>query len=166
VFGLTGVFQTINRQADQTTITMRDGVSVTITQDELDLAAQRSEFTVGTNKQLYDFANFAFAAMVKRAQRVHHEGSVTYDEAIEALCNGESYAKGPEWLGLEQYVQKISKRDIWKYAGVVGASEKHCFLSSFGWQDSYGTPSKITQIKLFFNPSKYQYFYRFSATPF
>jgi hypothetical protein len=166
VFGLTGVFQTINRTADEATVTMRDGIAVTVTQDEIDLATQKSGFSLGSNTQLHTFACFAFAVMAKRAQRAHHEGVVTYDEAIDALTNGESYAQGPEWLGLQQYVQKISKRDIWKFAGVVGASDKHCFLASFGWQDAYGTPSKITQFKLFFNPSKYQYFYRFSATPF
>ncbi len=166
VFGLTGVFKTINREPDQTTVTQRDGITLTVTNEEFDLASSKSEFVLGGNKQLYDFANFAFAIMAKRAQRAHHEGAITYEEAIDALLNGESYSKGPEWLGLEQYVQKIRKQDIWKFAGVVGASEKHCFLASFGWQDVYGKPDKISQFRLWFNPLKYQYFYRFSAIPF
>ncbi len=166
VFGLTGVFASINRTTDEVTVTQRDGIVLTVTSDEFELAAQKADFVLGTNKQLYEFANFAFAIMAKRAQRAHHEGAITYEDAIDALLNGESYAKGPEWLGLEQYVQKIRKQDIWKFAGVVGASEKHCFLASFGWQDVYGKPDKITQFRLWFNPLKYQYFYRFSAIPF
>lgn len=165
VFGLTGIFQTINRSADETTVTLRNGMAITVTKDELDLAALRSAFVLGGNAQLYQFANFAFAVMAKRAQRAHNEGAVTFDEAIDSLLNGESYARGPEWIGVEQYVQKIRKRDIWKYAGVVGASDKHCFLASFGWEDVYGKPDKITQFRLLFNPLKFQYFYRICPTP-
>jgi hypothetical protein len=166
VFGLTGIFQKIQREADTTTVTLRDGMSVTLFQEDFDLAQQKSAFVAGEDKALYDFANFAFAVMGKRAQRAHNDGANTYEEALDSLCDNDNFVKGPEWLGLGQYAQRIKKRDIWKYAGVVGASATHCYLASFGWQDKYGIPAKISQLEMLFNPSKYQYFYRITPTIF
>jgi hypothetical protein len=166
VFGLTGIFQKVQRETDKTTVTLRDGVSVVVFEDDLALAKQKSAFVAGSDKTLYDFAVFAFAVMGKRAQKAHNDGANTFEEALDSLCDGEDYVKGPDWLGLGQYAQRIKKRDIWKYAGVVGASASHCYLASFGWQDKYGVPAKISQLEMLFNPSKYQYFYRITPTVF
>ena len=166
VFGLTGVFQKVQRNSDETVVTLRDGSVVTLFEEDIDLAKQKSAFTAGNDKALYEFANFAFAVMGKRALRAHNDGANTYEESLDALCDGENFVKGPEWLGLGQYAQRIKKRDIWKYAGVVGASDTHCYLASFGWQDKYGEPKKISQLEMLFNPSKYQYFYRITPTIF
>lgn len=165
VFGLTGVFSKIAREAELTTVTLRDGISVSLEQEEIDLAAHKSGFILGTNKALYDFAILAFAVMGKRAQRAHNEGAATFEEALETLCNGEDFTKGPSWLGLDRYALRIKKRDIWKHAGVVGTSAKHCFFASFGWEDAYGTPDKITQLEMLFNGSRFLYFYRITPTP-
>jgi hypothetical protein len=165
VFGLTGVFKSVVRRDDEVTVTLQDGITLTLVQEDLDYAAQKSNFEKGSNQPLYEFAQFAFAVMAKRAQKSHNGGAVTFEEAIDSLNDGEAYARGPEWLGLEQYTQKIRRKDIWKYAGVVGASEKHCFLASFGWEDKYGTPNKISQLQLLFNMLKFQNFYRIMPTP-
>ena len=165
VFGLTGVFRSVVRGTEEVTVTLQDNIVLTIVQEELEYAAQKSNFEKGTNQPLYDFAQFAFAVMAKRAQKSHNDGAVTFDEAIDSLNDGEAYLRGPEWLGLAHYTQKIRRRDIWKYAGVVGSSEKHCFLASFGWEDKYGTPNRISQLQLLFNQLKFQNFYRIMPTP-
>ncbi len=160
IFGMNGVFRSIERSAAETTVTMLDGLSVTVTTDEITLASSSSGFACGSGRSLFEFAQLAFAVMAKRAQRAHNEGAVTFQEGITSLNDGDNFARGPEWLGLIRYVQQLKRKEIFRYAGVIGASDTHCYLASFGYEDKFGQAAKITTFSMWFNGAKYKNFMR------
>lgn len=147
VFGLGKVIYFQQDEDKQYMFTMRDGFENTLTEAEIEAATEGSKFILLNNKEVFTYANFCFAAMVKRVLIEEHEGASTYAEAIEALNNGEYYYLGADWIGLRHYKRAVGLRYIWSNIGVVGASPKHCFFCSEGIKDNYGIPDKINWLE-------------------
>ncbi len=144
IFGLDNVFNHY-WQEDICSITMRDGFECSLSRIELELATEGSEFILLDNKGIYDYANLCFAAMSKRAQIEENDDipEMSFGQAIKSLNNGEYYTHGPDWLGIRFNIRNTRRKYIWQYKGVVGASRKHCFFASEGYEDDYGRIDKI-----------------------
>lgn len=120
------VFQNVERSPDGGyRVTMQDGYVVELTREELDAAAQASDFT-GRDPEACAYATLCFAAMAKRAQMTGHDGADTYAEALWSLTTGEQTAQVPELLGLQDHVRRISRDEVGDYSsGVVGYGNGH-----------------------------------------
>jgi hypothetical protein len=148
IFGLDGVFEsTWNDQ--NCDVIMRDGFELTFTIEEHEIATNASKFELLENKEVFDFANLAFTAMVKRAQMEDNDGNenMSFLEAIDSLNKGELYLEGPHWLGVRQHMRSIGRRYIWQYRGVIGASSKHCFFASKRFEDNYGRIDRLGRLE-------------------
>lgn len=144
VFGLGKVIHA-EKIATGYRVTMRDGFSFDITNEEIQIASKGSKFKLLENREVFDYANFCFGAMAKRAQIEENDDfqNMTFEKAIATLNDGEYYTYGPHFLGLRHNYRHVGRRYIFHYPGVVGASIKHCFFASYGWEDKYGTPDYI-----------------------
>lgn len=143
-------------------ITMRDGYQLHLSNSELDLAKINSFLLEGTDKNIFEYANFLFGTMAKRAQEENNDGNMnmTYQQAIESLNDAEHYLEGPHWLGLRHHIRHIGRKFCWQYPGVVRASKSHCAFISFGVEDNYGTPDEVSWIE-----SRFFKFYRIANEP-
>jgi len=148
IFGISNVFQSFWKN-DTCHVIMRDGVELSFTKEEHKQATESSRFILLENEAVFNFANLAFTAMVKRAQMEGNDGqeNMSFSQAIDSLNKGESYLEGPHWLGIRQHMRCIGRRYIWQYKGVIGASKKHCFYVSRGLEDNYGKVDKINLLE-------------------
>jgi hypothetical protein len=139
-FGPDHVFRSVSRGATGTDITMRDGVTVTVSDAELREAARHSRLT-GPDQPLVESATLMYAAMAKRAMAEGNDGRRhrTFASACNSLNNGESYLEGAHWLGIEQHMKEIPASEIKDHVAVVAASNKHAVFSSNGTIDRFGT---------------------------
>lgn len=139
-FGPDHVFRSVTRGPAGTDITMRDGVTVTVSDAELREAARHSRLT-GPDQPLVDSATLMYAAMAKRAMAEGNDGRRhrTFASACNSLNNGESYLEGAHWLGIEQHMKEIPASEIKDHVAVVAASNKHAVFSSNGTIDRFGT---------------------------
>lgn len=148
IFGLDGVFS-YNWNNQNCHVIMRDGFELTFTPEEHATGANASRFVLLENKEVFDFANLAFTAMVKRAQIEGNDGNdnMSFEEAIDSLNKGELYLEGPHWLGVRQHMRSVGRKYIWQYRGVIGASSKHCFFASEGLEDYYGRVDQLGRLE-------------------
>lgn len=160
VFGSNQLLLLEVQSTGETRVTMRDGFQLHLTSQDIQLASQRSLFLRGTNQELLDYANLCFAAMAKRALLMKHEEVKSYEDALISLNNGENFSAGPEWLGLLPHCKPVERNEVHSLPGIVCASKNHCFFVTYGWEDNYGTPDKISNKDLFFERNKFAKFYR------
>ena len=141
IFGLDKIFHAVLQEDNTFSITMRDGFQLKLTQLELAMAKEGSRFIVKANQEVFNYANFCFAAMAKRAQIEENDDlprEMTFVQAIDTLNDGEYYMEGPGWLGLRHHCRAIGRKYIFHYPGVIGASRAHCFFASYGIEDDHG----------------------------
>lgn len=158
VFGLNNVFYH-QWDKDLCKVVMRDGYELEFTKNEFEIGKKSSEFILLGRKDIFEYANLCFTAMVKRAQLEENDEWVdmSFESAARTLNNGEDYLEGSHWIGLRQNVRSIGRRYIWHYKGVFGASKKHCFFVSKKYEDSYGKAKEID-----FEERKFCKWFRFS----
>lgn len=144
IFGLNEIFQ---HEWDDITckIVMRDGMRLEFSKEEFESCYELSKFKLLNNKEVFDYAVLCYASMVKRAQLEENDNipNLTFLGAVETLNKGEYYLEGPHWLGLRHNTRSIGRKYIWQYKGVIGASRKHCFFASKGYEDDYGRIDRI-----------------------
>lgn len=149
-FGVGRVFDRVEREGGYYVV-LRDGFDLSLTPEEVATAGSRNGFRQlrddDASSEIFRYAQLAFAVMAKRAQLDgndnHPPGSMTYEQAIDALNDGEHYSEGPRWIGLQHYVRPIGARFRFRYNACVAASPKHCFYISHGYEDQYGTPDLV-----------------------
>lgn len=163
IFGLEKVVHFESSQEGGMSFIMKDGFEGVLSATELEDCKKGSKFIILENENAYKYACLCFASMAKRVLIEEHEGSLTINQAIEALNNGEYYYLGADWLGLRHYKRAIGLKYVWDNFGVVGASRKHCFFCSEGIVDDFGTPNRIR----FLERIKYKFFnyYRIAHDP-
>lgn len=124
---------------------MRDGFEGKVSEEEWSKAKAGSRFIPLQNEEVYNYANTCFAAMAKRAMIEGNDDipNPTYDQAIETLNDGEYYLHGTNWLGLRHNYRNVGRKYARNNPGCVGASKKHCFYVSNGFEDEYGNPDRI-----------------------
>jgi hypothetical protein len=162
IFGLYGVFDSEQRADGLVHVLMRDGTALTLTADELTYARAESRFEAGSNQVVFDYAQLCYAAMAKRVQQDENGGRQSYAEAIADLNDGTYYLQGPSWLGLRHYVRAVGLRFVGQYAGVIGASPRHCFFASHKLADSYG---RVDPIRWYEVKYKLYHYARIDPTP-
>lgn len=144
IFGLNNVFQ---HKWDNNIcyIIMRDGAEIEIPKPVYESCFKLSKFEVLDNDEIYKYAVLCFSAMAKRAQIEENDNipNMTFEMAAASLNDGEFYLEGPHWLGLRHNIRSIGRKFIWQYKGVIGASRKHCFFASQGYEDAYGSVNMI-----------------------
>lgn len=148
IFGINGIFSH-QWENDNCTVIQRDGFTLSITKQELEIATESSNFILLKNKNVFDYANLCFTIMAKRAHIEGNDGqeNMTFEEALTSLNEGESYLEGPHWIGLRHHIRSVGRKYIWQYKGVIGASRKHCFFASEGIEDNYGKIDNLNRFE-------------------
>ncbi|PHX42720.1 hypothetical protein AO284_22855 [Pseudomonas sp. NZIPFR-PS2] len=85
----TDVFKEVRETGSGYDVTMRDGVKVSFTKDELRQAATQARFK-GDDPQMITDANFMYAASAKRAQMENNDGTAgrSFQAAMNSLNDG------------------------------------------------------------------------------
>lgn len=145
IFGINNIFQH-DWNNNICEVIMRDGFQLNFSKEELEKGISLSKFILLENEEVFNYANLCFTAMVKRAQAEENDGqsNMSFEEAAETLNKGEYYLEGPHWIGLRQNTRSIGRKYIYQNKGVIGASRKHCFYASKGYEDNYGKIDKIS----------------------
>lgn len=162
VFGLGHVFDAEAQADGSQHVTLRDGTQLTLSAAELDYARQHSLFVAGNSQEIFDYANFCYAAIAKRVQQDEKDGTQTYAEAIDDLNDGAYYLEAPRWLGLQHYARPLGLKFVQQYAGVIGASPHHCFFASHKLADDHGDVDPIRWIDFKY---KFYHYLRIDPTP-
>lgn len=119
-------------------IQMKDGTTVKLTAQELQIAKQKSDFK-GNDAQETEYATLCYAAMAKRAQMEGHEGARDFSSACDTLNNGEDPLYTAKLLGLKDHIKMVNPAAAAAGQGVVAWSNKHAVFADGGLVDSYGT---------------------------
>ena len=160
VFGLNNIFYLQKEDDNVYHFMHRDGFEEKITSQEIASAKEGSLFEVLQNEEIYNYSVLCFATMAKRAQVENSDDNVqlTYEQAIATLNDGEFYLHGPQWLGLRHNYRNIGRKYARNNPGCVGASRKHCFYISYGIEDKYGEPDRVSRLE-----RNFAQFYRLST---
>ncbi len=148
IFGLGRIFDH-HWEGDTCSVTMRDGYQLEFTKAELEIGSSGSRFIPLGNEEVFNYANLCFTAMAKRAQIEENDDfeDMTFEKAIETLNDGEYYLHGPDWIGLRHHVRRSGRRYVWQYRGMIGASSRHAFFASQGYEDNYGRPDRLSRLE-------------------
>ncbi len=107
----TDIFKEVRKERDGYQVTMRDGYSLFLSQQELSQGARASRF-VGRDKEMLKDAHFLFAVSAKRAQLENNDGTAkrSFTHALRSLNNGEDeYGPGEGLLrlGLSRHIESV-----------------------------------------------------------
>jgi hypothetical protein len=153
VFGVDNVFQK-EKSGDTYRITFKNNRQVTFTDKELarsiDVAGLVPNKSEPSKLELYtsifDFANLALCAMVKRVMEIGEadEGKADFEKALRALNDGANSPSLPEKLGLEDYSYKKGWLSGAGSKGMFGWFKAHTVFISQGVRDDYGKVASDT----------------------
>lgn len=109
----TDIFKEVKETANGYEVTMRDGVKVSFTKDELKQAATHARFK-GDDPQMLTDANFLYAASAKRAQMENNDGTAgrSFTAAMDSLNDGEYSREGLDRLGLKGLYRPATDADL------------------------------------------------------
>ncbi|MGL5999180.1 MAG: hypothetical protein ACRC1I_22190 [Pseudomonas proteolytica] len=115
----TDVFKDVKEAGDGFDITMKDGVKVHLSQEELKMA-EKSSGLKGNDPEMMKDAAFMYAASAKRAQMENNDGtaSQSFAQALKTIEDGEGGAEGLLRLGLKDHMKQGSVSDLLN--GAVG----------------------------------------------
>ncbi len=96
------VFKEVKEAGDGYDVTMRDGMKVHLSKDELEQATANSKIK-GDDPEMMKDANFMYAVSAKRAQMENNDGTAaqSFAKALETLKDGEDGNEGLMRLGLK-----------------------------------------------------------------
>ena len=148
-----GVFKSADRtDSGGLNIVMRDGFSIKLTKNELDVAAKYSGFRLNksNDKALLQNANEIYAAAGKRAQIEGNDGrrpnSMSYTQALRTLNNGEDTYRTSEHLGrigLDDYTEKVTRSDLKNHPAWVSRTPGHAYMGTGSNRDYYGRSGSL-----------------------
>lgn len=134
----TNVFNQVNQTADGGyAIKMKDGKSVNLTAQEMQVAKQKANLK-GNGGKDQEYATLCYAAMAKRAQMDGHEGANNFSKACDSLNNGEDPIYSAKILGLGNNIKMINAQTAGNTDGAVAWTGKHCVFVDNGKTDKYG----------------------------
>lgn len=150
-FGTEPIFQA-SQSGDSCQVVLRDGFTLTIREEELQLATRRSGFR-GDDELLLRHAHLAFAVMAKRLQSESRsaDGEPTFGEAIDDLNDGYLWKEGLLLLGLGKLIifgpdRKLPMRgkiEEWLsgHSAAIVQSARHTWYGADRVHDDYGSVS-------------------------
>jgi len=107
------VFKEVKETGDGLDITMRDGVKVHLSQEELKLAKESANLQ-GNDPEMIDDACVIYAACAKRAENEDNDGTAKkgFPEALKSIEDGEEGAEGLLRLGLKDYMRSGTAAEL------------------------------------------------------
>ena len=138
----TDIFKEVRKEPDGYQVTMRDGYTLHLSQQELKDAARGSMF-VGRDKEVLKDAHFLFAVSAKRAQLENNDGYAarSFKHAVRSLNDGEDeYGPGEGLLrlGLSRHIESVPVSEL--AAGELGMVNRrgHSVAVINGVEEFYG----------------------------
>lgn len=143
------VFKEVKEAGDGYDVTMRDGMKVHLSKDELEQATANSKIK-GDDPEMMKDANFMYAVSAKRAQMENNDGTAaqSFAKALETLKDGEDGNEGLMRLGLKDHIKQGSVSDLQNGAiGIVnrevtnpkGETGGHSMVVVNGIEELWGT---------------------------
>jgi hypothetical protein len=120
----THVFKKVEATSDGLTITMHDNKVIKLSTEELLEAKKQSDFA-GENTKLLAYATIMYAAAAKRAEIGEHEGADDFEEALEALNDGEYLQDGIHFLGLSNNLVSVNPQSLGDKDAILACSDNH-----------------------------------------
>ncbi|MPR01400.1 hypothetical protein F0169_04500 [Pseudomonas sp. MAFF 212408] len=135
------VYASVEQTKDGVDVKMRDAPNKTfhVTTAELKYAAAHSGFK-GSNQKMLNDANFMYAVSAKRAQMENNDGTASrsFAAAVKTLDTWEHTQEGLQRLGLRNYVQRTSAKELANGTPGVMAQNDHVFTVLNGRIENYG----------------------------
>lgn len=128
-------------------VTMRDGYELTLTPDDMRMAAQASDFETehGGDPEALALATLCFAAMARR-QDEQSLMDETLSESFYQLNDGARTPTGFSLLGLQDYVRMIPADQAAGQRGVVGDGPDHSAFIDGDTVDLWGEPYPLAEL--------------------
>ncbi len=153
IFGLEGLFD-YSSAGGRHFVIFQNGVKISFSNDELNRAIAVGDFhpRMGSSeaqtklfKDIYNYANLCFCAMIKHAMLIGAGGSSNenFDEAVAALNDNSIIQDIPTLLGLSRLSGPKTWMNITAKPGVVAWKSGHVVFASHGYYDRYGEPKPI-----------------------
>ena len=79
----------------------------------------------GSNEKLLAYATIMYAAAAKRAQMQRHEGARSFNQALNALNNGEMLHNSIKFLGLSNQLVSVNPASLSNRDAVLACSDQH-----------------------------------------
>lgn len=114
----------VQPRGDGFSVTMRDGVQVNLTGQEMAQARFAANLK-GPEVPAKAYAELMYAAMAKRAQMEGHEGATSFPQALHALANGDNPYDSARLAGLSNHVRAVDPRTLGGQDGVVAWNNVH-----------------------------------------
>lgn len=123
-------------------IGMQDGVNVSLSGREMDLASRMSDFR-GDGGPAQAYATLAYAAIGKRAQM---ENGGSYGQNLASLNNGYDPYKTARYLGLKDRTVPVDPQTLSGRDAVVAWSPQHAVYVNREWGGQAGDTSQIRNV--------------------
>lgn len=142
------IFETYKTLDNETTVSFKSSLSITVNQEEIKLVEQISGIIPKENSIYYKSATKLFAIIAKRILYFNEQYSSSciksFKNAVEYLNSGYSTKSAHELLELKKVPIKI--KHIKKKKSAIIYSNAHASYSSYGDQDIFGKSNRITQL--------------------
>ncbi|WP_248731955.1 hypothetical protein [Pseudomonas sp. MWU13-2517] len=125
-------------------VVMRDGLSLSLTHEELNQARAASGLA-GSDQRLLGDANFLYAVSAKRAHLKNSDfrAGQSYQSALKALNDGEFPGQALRRLGLFGYIRESDVNELAKGAIGTLANSSHSVAVIEGMLDFYGQKHEL-----------------------
>lgn len=138
------IFRTVTERPEGFEVTMRDGVPLTLTHEELAKARRVSQLT-GADPVLLEDANFLYAVSAKRAQSENNDfrARQSFEVAMQTLNDGDFPGNALRRLGLFAYIRESSAEELAKGAIGTLAGNGHSVAVIDGALDLFGKKERL-----------------------
>jgi hypothetical protein len=148
IYGLDNLFEYQQIDENLHKITLKNGASFNLNNDELSKAKESAGFVFikdnCDSEKITDYAVLTYAVMAKYKQIVDKES--TFDRALEDLEDGAVYTPTIyKYLGfkLGKQIQKLKRESGSEFCGVVAWSSAHAVFVCEEFMDYYGNKKSI-----------------------
>ncbi len=145
-FGINNVLKEIKPTQTGFHVTLRDDSKFDLSASEIARMGKLNYFIAGSNKEIFEYAQFLYAVMAKRKMQINDLGSIQRAATHRIFFHQLSMdtEENLHFLGLSNFVKKINRADVENYDQIIITNSKHSVFSSKGIYDKFGTPTAVS----------------------
>lgn len=148
-FGINNVLKEVKTTQTGFHIILKDTSEIDLSTSEVLRMNKLNYFIAGTDKEIFEYAQFLYAVMAKRKQQIKDLSTIQRAATYRIFYHQLSMdtEENLHFLGLRDLVRTINKADVENYDQIIITNSRHSVFSSKGIYDKFGTPTPVNLFK-------------------
>ncbi|MEO6177052.1 MAG: hypothetical protein ABIP27_18000 [Flavobacterium circumlabens] len=145
-FGINNVLKEIKTTQTGFHITLKDNSEIDLSTSEILRMSKLNYFVVGSDKDIFDYAQFLYAVMASRKKQMYGINTIQRAATHRIFYHQLSMSteENLDFLGLRDFVKRINKTDVENYDQIIITNKRHSVFCSKGIYDKFGTPTSVS----------------------